>query len=97
MASKTATNKTWAVFQTHLKAADLDNRLIETAGTAGYRGAANLTTTLATTQAALITSKLILTITLTLALQSKFTPSITPSSNLSDISPVIGKPSAQTY
>jgi hypothetical protein len=34
--AKTATTKTWAVFQTHFKAADLDNRIIETAGTAGY-------------------------------------------------------------
>jgi hypothetical protein len=93
--AKTAINKTWLVFQNHFKVVDLDNRLIGTSGTAGYHGAANLSTTVANTQAALVASKL--TIILALALQAHITPSITSSSNISIITPATGTPSAQTY
>jgi hypothetical protein len=86
--ANTATNKTWAVFQTHFKAADSDNMLIKTAGATGYHGASDLTTTLANTQAALVASDL--------ALQAHITPSITSSSNLSAITPATGPLTART-
>jgi hypothetical protein len=54
--AKARADKTWAVFQTHFKAADSDNKLVETSGTAGYHGAASLSTTLVTTHATLTAS-----------------------------------------
>jgi hypothetical protein len=62
--AKTAVNKTWEVFQNHVKVMDSDNRLTVTSGTVGYRGAANLSTTVANTQAALVSSKLAIVLAL---------------------------------
>jgi hypothetical protein len=76
--SKTVAQQTWATFKVHLKAADTYNRLLETAGTARYHGASNMTITLANTQTALTASEL----ALSLALQAHVSPSITSSSNL---------------
>jgi hypothetical protein len=71
--AKTATQKTWATFQVHFKAADTDNCLLETSGTAGYYGASNMAIALANTQTALVASEL----TLTLALQAHIATSVT--------------------
>jgi hypothetical protein len=80
-------------FQTHFNSAYSDNRLVETSGTAGYHGAANLATTLATTQATFIISEL----DIALALQVNITPSIASSMDISVITPGTGAPAARTY
>jgi hypothetical protein len=73
------------------KAADLDNRLVETTCAVGYHEAANLATTLATTQSALIASEL------ALALQANVTPSVASTSDMLVITLIIGTPAAWRY
>jgi hypothetical protein len=91
--AKTTDQNTWAAFQNHFKATDTHNRLLETSGTRGYHGTSNMTTTRATTQAALIASEL----ALALALQAKITPYVASSTNLYAITPNTGIPAARTY
>jgi hypothetical protein len=91
--AKTAAQKTWATFQVHFKAADMDNHLLETSGTSGYHGASDMAITLATTQAALVASEL----ALSLVLQARISPSVTSSSNLSVVTTTTGSPTARTY
>jgi hypothetical protein len=81
------------VFQTHFKAVDSYNRLVETSGTAGYHGSANLAMTLAITHSTLIARGL----ALSLRLQANTTPSIASSTDLSVITPRTGAPAARTY
>jgi hypothetical protein len=91
--AKTVAQKTWATFQLHFKAADTDNHLLQTSGTAGYHGASNMTITLANTQSALGASEL----ALSLALQAHVSPSITSSANISDVTNTTSSTPARTY